>query len=100
MKDQSSQPARGAKILAWPKSTTTRYTYRYERNGRSGERHYGTLDEAIERAVLDVQDQRCVPICIKCDGKMLMDPDQIYDAWSDKHLGLPELPVKTNKPTG
>jgi hypothetical protein len=95
----SSQMDQGAKILAWPKRTELRYTYRYEKNKRAYERHYSSLDEAVARAVDDISTERGVPICIKCEGRMLMEPDELYDAWSAKHLEDPVDVKITKKPT-
>jgi hypothetical protein len=69
----------------------TVWTYRYENNDIL-ERHGATLKELLYIAVDDLEQNRAIPICIKADGKQVLDTQDIAELWSLKYLEGQSLP--------
>jgi hypothetical protein len=65
---------------------STPFTYRYVRNQEFGEKHFDSAQQALERAIQDINNSYAEPVHIREFRTILAEKDQIYDAWEEKHL--------------
>lgn len=63
-----------------------RFTYRFSRFGRASEIHSDSLDYLTRRAIDHFESNAALPVHIRQGSKILLNRDDIVDAWTDRYL--------------